>query len=141
MRFVVDAPNGKTWFRLETEGEAAQESQLMRHAVEKHFRIEREKAVQSYQPVSRSFIEQDIGLKAHIQRAMPLFLTLRDQDGNAHVTAMLPPAGKTDVGVRCVIVGPGNADPYPTEGEAIKALGNHFGLTLERERCYPYQRG
>jgi hypothetical protein len=141
MRFVVDAPNGKTWFRLETEGEAAQESQLMRHAVEKHFRIEREKAVQSYQPVSRSFIEQDIGLKAHIQRAMPLFLTLRDQDGNAHVTAMLPPTGKTDVGVRCVIVGPGNADPYPTEGEAIKALGNHFGLTLERERCYPYQRG
>ena len=67
MRFVVDAPNGKTWFRLETEGEAVQESQLMRHAVEKYFRIEREKAVQSYQPVSRSFIEQDIGLKAHIQ--------------------------------------------------------------------------
>lgn len=143
MRFVVDAPNGKSWFRLETEGEAAQESQLMRHAVEKHFRIEREKAVQSYQPVSRSFIEQDIGLNAHIQRAMPLFLTLRDQDGKAHVTAMLPPGGKADAGARCVIVivGPGNGDPYPTEGEAIKALGNHFGMTLERERCYPYQRG
>ena len=141
MRFVVDAPNGKSWFRLETEGEAAQESQLMRHAVEKYFRIEREKAVQSYQPVSRSFIEQDIGLKAHIQRAMPLFLTLRDQDGKAHVTAMLPRDGKTDAGARCIIVGPSNADPYPTESEAIKALGDHFGLTLERERCYPYQRG
>jgi hypothetical protein len=141
MRFVVDAPNGKSWFRLETEGEAAQESQLMRHAVEKYFRIEREKAVQSYQPVSRSFIEQDIGLNAHIQRTMPFFLTLRDQDGKAHVTAMLPPGGKIAGGARCIIVGANNADPYPAEGEAIKALGDHFGLTLERERCYPYQRG
>ena len=137
MRFVVDAPNGKSWFRLETEGEAAQESQLMRHNVEKYFRLEREKAVQSYQPVSKSFIEQDIGLNAHIQRAMPLFLTLRDQDGKALVTAMLPPGGRSDAGARCIIVGPGNADPYPIEGEAIKALGAHFGLTLERERCYP----
>jgi hypothetical protein len=141
MRYVVDAPNGKSWFRLETEAEAAQESQLMRHAVEKHFRLEHEKAVHTYQPVSKSFIEQDIGLKAHIQQAMPLFLTLRDQDGKAHVTAMLPPGGKADAGARVVIVGPGNADPYPTEGDAIKALGDHFGLTLERERCYPYQRG
>ena len=141
MRFVVDAPNGKTWFRLETEAEAAQESFIMRHAVEKYFRIEREKAIQSYQPVSKSFIEQDIGLKAHIQRAMPLFLTLRDQDGKAHVTAMLPPGGKPAGGMRVIVVGPGNADPYPAEGDAIKALGDRFGLTLERDRCYPYQRG
>jgi peptidoglycan/xylan/chitin deacetylase (PgdA/CDA1 family) len=141
MRFVVDAPNGKSWFRLETEAEAAQESQLMRHAVEKYFRIEREKAVQSFQPASKSYIEQDIGLNAHIQRAMPLFLTLRDQDGKAHVTAMLPASGKHDAGARFIIVGPGNADPYPGEGDAIKALGDHFGLILERERCYPYQRG
>jgi hypothetical protein len=141
MRYVVDAPNGKTWFRLETEAEAALESQLMRHAVEKYFRLEHEKAVQTYQPASKSFIEQDIGLKAHIQQAMPLFLTLRDQDGKAHVTAMLPPGGKGDGGARFIIVGPGNADPYPPEGDAIKALGDHFGLTLERERCYPYQRG
>ena len=141
MRFVVDAPNGKSWFRLETESEAVQESQQMRHAVEKYFRLEREKAVQSYQPASKTYIEQDIGLKAHIQRQMPLFVTLRDQDGNAHVTAMLPPGGKGGPGARIIIVGPGNADPYPVEGEAIKALGAHFGLTLERDRCYPYQRG
>jgi hypothetical protein len=141
MRFVVDAPNGKSWFRLETEAEAAQESQMMRHAVEKYFRLEREKAVQSFQPASRSFIESDIGLNAHIQSVTPLFLTLRDQDGNAHVTAMLPPGGKAEPGSRSIIVGPGNGDPYPTEGDAIKALGDHFGLTLERERCYPYQRG
>ena len=139
MRFVVDAPNGKTWFRLETEAEAAQESQMMRHAVEKYFRIEREKAVQSYQPASKTFFEQEIGLKAHIQREMPMFMTLRDQDGAAHVTAMLPPGGK-DIG-RIIIVGPANADPYPPENEAIKALGDHFGLSLERDRCYPYQRG
>ena len=141
MRYVVDAPNGKSWFRLETEAEAALESQLMRHAVEKYFRLEHEKAVQTYQPASKSFIEQDIGLKAHIQHVMPLFLTLRDQDGKAHVTAMLPPGGKADAGARFIIVGPSNADPYPPEGDAIKALGDHFGLTLERERCYPYQRG
>jgi hypothetical protein len=141
MRFVVDAPNGKTWFRLETETEAAQESQLMRHAVEKYFRIERERAIQSYQPVSKTFIEQDIGLNKHIQREMPLFLTLRDQDGKAHVTAMLPPGGKGGPGTRIIVVGPNNADPYPAEGQAIKALGDHFGLTLERDRCYPYQRG
>jgi hypothetical protein len=115
----------------------------MRHAVEKYFRLEREKAIATFQPASRSFIEQDIGLNAHIQRVMPLFMTLRDQDGNAHVTAMLPPDGKAAPGARfiIVIVGPGNADPYPGEGDAIKALGDHFGLTLERERCYPYQRG
>ncbi|HWE75782.1 MAG TPA: hypothetical protein VG328_21660 [Stellaceae bacterium] len=141
MRFVVDAPNGKSWFRLETETEAAQESQLMRHAVEKYFRLEREKAIATFQPASKSFIEQDIGLNAHIQHVMSLFMTLRDQDGNAHVTAMLPPGGKADAGARVIIVGPGNADPYPGEGEAIKALGDHFGVTLERERCYPYQRG
>lgn len=140
MRYVVDAPNGKTWFRLETEAEAASESALMRHSVEKYFRIEREKAAQTYRPVSKTFFEQEIGLNAHIQREMPLFLTLRDQEGDAHVTAMLPPGGKEMPSFRIIIVGPANADPYPTDGDAIKALGQHFGLALERERCFPYQR-
>lgn len=140
MRYVVDAPNGKTWFRLETEIEATRKSELMRHAVDKYFRLEREKAAQTYQPVSKTFFEQEIGLNAHIQREMPLFLTLRDQDGNAHVTAMLPPGGKPQQSSRIIIVGPGNADPYPAEGAAIKALGDHFGIALARERCYPYQR-
>jgi hypothetical protein len=141
MRFVVDAPNGKSWFRLETEAEAVQESQVMRHAVEKYFRLERDKAVQSYRPPSKTFFEQEIGLNAHIQREMPIFVTLRDQDGKPHVTAMLPPGGKADPGARIIVVGPGNADPYPAEADSIKALGDHFGLTLERDRCYPYQRG
>lgn len=140
MRYVVDAPNGKTWFRIETETEAIRESELMRHAVEKYFRLEREKAAQTYRPVSKTFFEQEIGLNAHIQHEMPLFLTLRDQDGNAHVTAMLPPGGKDSQSFRIIIVGPANADPYPGDGEAIKALGHHFGMVLERARCFPYQR-
>jgi len=140
MRYVADAPNGKTWFRLETEAEAARESELMRHKVEKHFRLEKEKASQTYRPVSKTFFEQEIGLNAHIQREMPLFLTLRDQDGNAHVTAMLPPGGRDSASFHIIIVGPGNADPYSAEGDAIAALGRHFSIALERERCYPYQR-
>ncbi len=140
MRYVADAPNGKTWFRLETEAEAARESELMRHKVEKHFRLEKEKASQTYRPVSKTFFEQEIGLNAHIQREMPLFLTLRDQDGNAHVTAMLPPGGRDNAAFHVIIVGPSNADPYAAESEAINALGRHFGIALERERCYPYQR-
>ncbi len=91
MKYVCDAPGEKTWFRIETQAEAAVESDVMRHAVEKFFSQEQEKATQSYQPPSRSFIEQDIGLSAHVQRAMPLFLTLRDAEGNALATAMLPP--------------------------------------------------
>ena len=44
-------PGGKTWFRIETEAEAASESDAMRHAVEKFFRKEHEKAIQSFQPI------------------------------------------------------------------------------------------
>ena len=140
MRYVCDAPNGKTWFRIETEAEAAAESETMRHAVEKYFRKEHEKASASFQPISKVSFEQEIGLKAHIQREMPLFLTLRDGEGNPLATAMLPPGGKDDRGFRPIIVGPGNADPYPEEGDAIRALAEYYGMTLERGRCYPYRR-
>ena len=44
MRYVCDAPGGKTWFRIETEGEAVAESEAMHHAVEKYFRKEHERA-------------------------------------------------------------------------------------------------
>ena len=53
MRYVCDAPAGKTWFRIETEAEAVSESDVMRHAVEKFFRKEQEKAAQTYQPISK----------------------------------------------------------------------------------------
>jgi hypothetical protein len=140
MRYICDAPGDRTWFRLEHEGEAFAESEQMGHAVEKHFRREAEKAAASYQPTSPVFIEQDIGKKDHIDRTMPLFLTLRDMDGVGLATAMLPPRGKDDPGFRIIIVGPRNGDPYIDNADAIAALGAHFGLRLERSRCFPYQR-
>jgi hypothetical protein len=140
MKYVCDAPDGKTWFRIETEGEAAAESEVMHHAVEKYFRKEYERAAQGFQPLSKVNFEQEIGMKAHIQREMPLFLTLRADDGTALATAMLPAGGKDDRSFRPIIVGASNADPYDDQDEAIRALGAHFGVTLERARCYPYRR-
>ena len=82
MEYVCDAPSDRTWFRLVSEGEAAMESELMRHAVEKYFRREWDKAGENYRPLTSVYIEQDIGKAAHIRREMPLFLTLRDDEGN-----------------------------------------------------------
>ena len=141
MQFVCDAAGQKTWFRIETEAEAAQESQLLRHAVEKHFRRAHEEAALAYvPPPGGPFIEQDIGRAAHIRRTMPIFLTLRDGEGTALATAMLPPrsAGLEGPAMRPIVAGPGNGDPYPEHGDAIRDLGAHFGLTLDRARCYPY---
>jgi hypothetical protein len=140
MKYICDAPAGKTWFRFETVAEAAAESEQMRHTVEKYFRRERDKASETFQPVSTRFVEQEIGREAHIQREMPLFLSLRDDDGTGLVTAMLPPRGAEDTSFRPIIVAPANADPYPDHGDAIEALARHFGLALERSRCYPYGR-
>jgi hypothetical protein len=140
MQFVCDA--GKfTWFRIETVGEAALESQAMGHAVEKYFREAYEQAVQSHVP-SKALraMEQNIGRADHIQRAMPVFLTLRDGEGAVLVTAMLPPMGQTESAFRPILVGPKNADPYPAHAGAIKALAKHYGLTLDPARCYPYRR-
>lgn len=139
MKYVCDAPRKKTWFRIETEAEAEEESALMHHAVAKHFRRERENAVQTYKPTSTMYFEQNIGLEAHIQRKMPLFLTLRDAEGGGLVTAKLPPS-PDDPAFRIIIVGEGNSDPYPVHEAAINALGTHFDLTLDRARCYPYRR-
>ncbi len=145
MRFVCDAAGGKAWFQIETEAEAAKESELMHHAVEKHFRRAYEQAWQAYRPAPGPFVEQDIGRAAHVRRAMPVFLTLRDGEGTALATAMLPSprqqaAGRDDVAICPMVVGPGNGDPYPEHGEAIRDLGEHFGVALNRVRCYPYGR-
>lgn len=140
MKFICDATVNQTWFRIETDAEAAAESIDMNHAVEKHFLREKQIAAQSYCPSSVSYIERDIALNAHIQRAMPLFLTLRDREGVALATAMLPPGGRDDPTFRIIIVGARNNDPYPAHGEAIAALARHFGLTLDRDRCFPYKR-
>jgi hypothetical protein len=108
MQYICDAPGSKTWFRIETEGEAALESDVMGHVVEKHFRQAWEAATSTYRSTSSPFVEQNIGLKAHVQRVMPLFLTLRSAEGDVLVTAMLPPAGRYDPAFRIVIVGPEN---------------------------------
>jgi hypothetical protein len=140
MQFICDAPGGKTWFRIESEAEAAQESQIMSHAVEKYFRREQQKAAQSFRPASPNYIEQDIGRAAHISREMPLFLTLRDREGAPLATAMLPPHAQANSGFRIIIVGPANGDPYAVHGDAIAALGVHYKMTLDREICFPYSR-
>ncbi len=142
MQFICDAPAGQTWFRLETESEAAQESQLMRHAVEKHFRRAYEEASQSFSPEGIPYIEQDIRRASHIERTMPVFVSLRDGEGDALVTAMLPPAtARAPAAFRSIVVGRGNGDPYPLYGDAIEALARHFGVSLDRVTCYPYRRG
>ena len=141
MQYVCDAAGRKTWFRIETEAEAARESELMGHAVEKHFRRAHEQASQAYKPSPGPFVEQDIGRAAHVRRTMPVFLTLRDGEGNALATAMLPQrhAGRDVPAIDPVVVGPANSDPFPEHGEAIRTLGEHFRLTLDRARCYPYR--
>ena len=141
MQYICDASRD-TWFRLETLSEAQTESQLMDHAAERYFREAYERAQRSYvPPAGGRFIEQNIGLKDFIQRSMPMFVTLRSNDGTPLVTGMLPPGGKSQPGFRPIIVGRSNGDPYREHGEAIAALAKHLGLALDRERCFPYQRG
>jgi citrate synthase len=51
---------------------------------------------------------------------------------------MLPPKGRSSGTV--IVVGPANSDPYVNHAGAIRALGDHFGMTLDRAHCYPYRR-
>jgi hypothetical protein len=140
MQFVCDAGRN-TWFRIETEGEAALESRAMSHAVDKYFQQYYEQAARTYVPPrSAHYIEQNIGLKAHVQRVMPLFLTLRDPEGKGLVTAMLPPLGKDERSLRPIIVGFDNTDPFAEHSDAIRVLARYYGLTLDPARCYPYRR-
>jgi hypothetical protein len=136
MKYVCDALLGRTWFRIETDAEAEDETRVMRHAVEKHFRREQDRARLSYQPGPG--LERDINLKSHLKKVAPLFLTLRADDGTPLATAMLPPGGKKDPEFRIIIVGPENADPYVAHADAISLLARHYGLSLPRDRCYPY---
>ncbi|MFO1018179.1 MAG: hypothetical protein U1E03_11310 [Hyphomonadaceae bacterium] len=139
MRYVCDAPGGRTWFRFETEAEAEAEAALMRHAVDKYFRKHEAAARESYRaPANAANFEKAIGLKDHIAKAMPLFLTLRADDGEGLATAMLPPEGRNQANFRKVIVGPANSDPYTAHGDAIESLARHLGIELPREDCFPY---
>ena len=138
MQYVCDALKGRTWFRIETDAEAAAETALMRHQVEKYFSRERNAARRSYVPGPG--LERDIGLKAHLAKMTPLFLTLRADDGEGLATAMLPPNGKATPNFQVIIVGPENSDPYTAHSDAIRQLALHYKLNLSRELCYPYAR-
>jgi hypothetical protein len=139
MRYVCDAPGGATCFRIETEAEAEAEAALMRHSVDKYFRRYEAAARESFRaPAGSPTFEQAIGLKDHIARSMPLFLTLRSDAGEGLATAMLPPQGRNQVNFRMIVVGPDNADPYAEHERAIEALARHYGLSLPREECFPY---
>lgn len=139
MRFVCDAPAGKAWFQIETEAEAEAEAIAMHHSVAKYFVRCLAAARQSYRPPAGAGIERDIGLKAHISRAMPLFVTLRASDGEGLATAMLPNPDHGAHGGQIIIVGPSNRDPYIDHSDAIAALALHVGYPLPHESCYPYQ--
>ncbi len=138
MKHVCDAPP-YAWFRIETLGEAASESRNMRHAVEKYYQKAYDKAAATYKPPqSAAVFEQNIGREEHIQRIMPIFVTLRDSDGKALITAMLPPQGYDEDDMCPIIVGVENTDPYMQYEDAIEVLAVHYGLLLERRLCYPY---
>ena len=134
MQYVCDAPGGKTWFRIETESEAAIEQIETHNPVEAFYRDERKSAVQSYRPAPRlAFIERDIALSAHLSQAMPIFLTLRDCDGTALATAVVPPQGKPNGRFQSVVVAPDCGDPFPAQGAAIAALEMQFGVRFDAE--------
>jgi hypothetical protein len=140
VKFICDAPSGKSWFWIETSAEAVSESRAMQHAVEKFFLVEEEKATRKFRSTETGFVEQEIGLKAHLRSSMPMFMTLRDAEGRPLATAMLPPNGRESATFRPIIVGPGNSDPYMEHGRAIEVLGRRFVLALDRARCFPYAR-
>ena len=74
MEYVCDVAGGGAWFRIQTEAEAVRESELMRHAVEKHFRRAFEAASEAFDTTVIPYIEQDIRRATHMRREMPIFL-------------------------------------------------------------------
>ena len=136
MQYVCDAGE-YTWFRIETLGEASLESRVMNHTLETNFREAYEAAARLHTPSkSVRFVEQNIGLKAHIQRTMPMFMTLRAQDGTPLVTAILPPAGRDERSFRPLVIGSANTNPYTKHGAAIRKLAEHYSLSLDPTRSY-----
>ena len=141
MQFICEGAQDLTWFRIDSESEAAQESSEMNHAVVKHF-CQARAAVEALwkPPAGMRYIEQDIGKKDFVERGMPLFATLRDAEGKALATAMLRTEGAVSA-VKSIVVGHDNSDPYPQFSDSIEALGRHLGLELDRASCFPYRRG
>jgi len=138
MEYVCDAPGDKTWFRIETENEAALEAIATTGKVAFIFDVEHKAACQSYRPHDRLRpIERDICLGAHLRRFMPQFLTLRDREGAALATALLPPRGlEEEYCYLPSVFGPEGSDPYAAQADAIRALEKHFDLEI----CKPVSK-
>ena len=85
------------------------------------------------------FLEQEIGLKDHVQRGgLPLFLTLRDEDGVGLVTAMVPPEGREERGFRCHPGRPRRPNPRRRASPMLR-WASRLGVALTPARCYPYR--
>ena len=133
MQYVCDAPGRRAWFRIETEGEASLEAQDMGHSLDYFFRHERDTATRAYAPLrTLSFIERDIGLSAHLTRTMPIFLTLRESDGTAVASALLP-QDPDQLSIAARVIGPGDNDAFREQREALQALEKHLGKKLRRQ--------
>jgi hypothetical protein len=139
MRFVCDTGEN-TWFEIETEGEAALESELMAHAVQKHFCQAYAAARASYVPSVGPFVEQEIGLKDHIRRAMPRFFTLRDPEGNGLTTAMLRLSCAADSRTPAIIELDPEMLPKLSNCTALFRVRIGIAGAHDRARCYPYSR-
>ena len=108
----------------------------------RYFNQAREQAAADLRSAGRRrVIEQNIGLKAHIQRAMPMFLTLRDNEGTPLATAMLPPAGQTSASSEPIIVGPGNSDPYPGAWRGHQGAGTALRIDARSGALLPVPAG
>ena len=132
MEYVCDAPGRKTWFRIESENEALVESETMRNSIEIQYESARRDAIRKYLPSPRlQSFERDIGLKAHLQRTMPMFLTLRDREGTPLANATLPPCGEYDGSYTGRVIGPNGTDALVSQADAVGALERHFGLAIQ----------
>ena len=116
-----------------------QESEVMRHAVEKYFRRERERRRESFKPLTSVFIEQDIGKAAHISARCRSSSPCAMRTARRRSRPCCRPGGG-GIGRGCIIVGPANTDPYKQHADAIEALAEHFDMPLDRAHCYPYRR-
>lgn len=138
MKYICDVPGGRTWFRLESEAEAERESARMQHGVAVRFHDERARAIRSYRAQSAASAGGSLPLERHVRIAMPIFLSLRDREDAALVTAMLAHGSPDHPEAELVIVGKGDTDPYPDHGRAIAALSDRLGIDLDRARCFPF---
>jgi len=136
MRYICDAPGNKTWFCIETEGEAADESDTMQHAVEKYFRKEK-RARDPDLPADLDRLhrtgDRPQGASPARDAAVPDAARRRR---DPLVTAMLPAARRDESGLPADSSSArANTDPYTDNADAIRVLAQHFRIVLDPVRA------